>query len=98
MLADINTTGATQIPPADNAKSEKENPPEETRPVEDISESQDSKLDVDKQNIEKRECVDNEAKDHATEPRTYDAAGNLSGSITAGGISGGQGKQIDLII
>jgi hypothetical protein len=98
MLADINTTGATQILPADNAKSKKENPPEETRTVEDISESQDSKLNVDKQNIEKRECVDNEAKGHAAESRTYDAAGNLSRSITAGGISGGQGKQIDLII
>lgn len=87
MIADTNTMGATQITPAYHAKSEKENPPEETRPVEDASESQDSKPDV-----------ENKARDHATEPGTYDAAGNLSGSITAGSLSGGQGKRIDLII
>ena len=87
MIADTNTMGATQIIPAYNAKSEKENPPRETRPVEDASESQDSKLDV-----------DGEAKDQATEPGTYDAAGNLSGSTTAGSLSGEQGKRIDLII
>ena len=98
MLTDINTMGTIQIPPADNAKSEKENAAKETRPVEDISESQDSKHDVDKRNIEKKQSTGNEAKDCAAEPGTYDAAGNLSGSITAGSISGGQGKQIDLII
>ncbi len=63
MLADTNTMGAIQITAADNAESEKENPPEETRPFEHTSEGEDSKLDVDRQNIEKKEYIDNEAKE-----------------------------------
>lgn len=98
MITDINTIAVTQITASENTESEKENAPEETRPVEDISESQDSKLDNDKKNTEKQDPADHTAKDCAVENGTYDAAGNLSESMTADSLSGGQGKRINLVI
>jgi len=62
-------------------KLEKRHEVEETRPVEDTDDSDDSKLDLDRQNIAKRRSAQDISQDLQVESETYNAKGSLTRKI-----------------
>ena len=77
-------------------KLEKKSEAEEPRAIEDSGESENSRLDIDRQNVAKK--TDDFTKDRDNEPDTYNAKGDLAKKMPSEDVTDSRQGSVDLVV